>query len=37
LNAAAWIVYDALYADCREAVWRGKPDGTFRRAEKEPL
>lgn len=30
LNAAEWIVYDALYAYCREMVRRGKPDGAFR-------
>src|SRR4051794_19371477 len=29
LNAAEWIVYDALYAYCREMVRRGKPDGAF--------
>ena len=27
INAAEWIVYDALYAYCREMVRRGKPDG----------
>lgn len=30
LNAAEWIVYDALYAYCQEMVRRGKPDGAFR-------
>ena len=30
LNAAEWIVYDALYDYCREMVRRGKPDGAFR-------
>ena len=30
INAAEWIVYDALYAYCREAVRRGKPDGLFK-------
>jgi len=30
INAAQWIVYDALYAYCREMVARGKPDGAFR-------
>ena len=30
LNAAEWIVYDALYAYCQEMVRRGKPDGTFK-------
>ena len=29
VNAAEWIVYDALYAYCREMVRRGKPDGAF--------
>src|SRR5919201_6650262 len=27
INAAEWVVYDALYAYCREMVRRGKPDG----------
>ena len=30
LNAAEWIVYDALYAYCGEMVRRGKPNGDFR-------
>jgi hypothetical protein len=30
LNAAEWIVYDALYAYCQECVQRGKPDGAFK-------
>ena len=30
LNAAEWVVYDALYAYCQEMVRRGKPDGAFR-------
>jgi len=30
INAAEWVVYDALYAYCREMVRRGKPDGAFR-------
>jgi hypothetical protein len=29
LNAAEWIVYDALYEYCREMVKRGKPAGQF--------
>jgi hypothetical protein len=29
LNAAEWIVYDALYAYCKEMVRRGKADGAF--------
>jgi hypothetical protein len=28
--AAEWIVYDALYAYCREMVKRGKGDGAFK-------
>lgn len=30
LNAAEWIVYDALYGYCQEMVRQGKPDGAFR-------
>jgi hypothetical protein len=30
LNAAEWIVYDALYAYCRGCVEQGKPEGSFR-------
>jgi len=29
INAAEWIVYDALYAYAREMVERGKPAGKF--------
>lgn len=29
-NKAEWIVYDALYAYCREMAKRGKPDGAFK-------
>jgi hypothetical protein len=29
LNAAEWIVYDALLAYCREMVRQGKPNGKF--------
>jgi hypothetical protein len=29
LNAAEWIVYDALYAYCRAMVTQGRPDGQF--------
>jgi hypothetical protein len=29
VNAAEWIVYDALYAYCREMVRRGKHNGDF--------
>jgi hypothetical protein len=29
LNAAEWIVYDALYAYCGQMVRRGKPAGQF--------
>jgi len=28
-NAAEWIVYDALYAYCKEMVRQGKPKGDF--------
>lgn len=30
LNAAEWIVYDALYAYCQEMVRQGKPNGKFK-------
>jgi hypothetical protein len=30
INAAEWIVYDALYAYCREMLRRGKPNGEFK-------
>ncbi len=30
INAAEWIVYDALYAYCQEMVKRRKPNGAFR-------
>lgn len=30
INAAEWIVYDALYAYCQEMVRQGKPDGAFK-------
>jgi hypothetical protein len=30
INAAEWIVYDALYAYCQEMVRRGKREGAFR-------
>ncbi len=29
INAAEWIVYDALYAYCQEMIKQGKPDGAF--------
>ncbi len=29
LNAAEWIVYDALYAYCQAMVKQGKPNGQF--------
>jgi hypothetical protein len=29
LNAAEWIVYDALYAYCQQMVKQGKPSGAF--------
>jgi hypothetical protein len=30
LNAAEWIVYDALYAYCQECIGQGKPNGAFK-------
>jgi hypothetical protein len=30
INAAEWIVYDALYAYCQEMIRHDKPDGAFR-------
>lgn len=30
INAAEWIVYDALYAYCQQMVKQGKPDGNFK-------
>jgi hypothetical protein len=30
VNAAEWIVYDALYGYCQEMVKRGKADGAFK-------
>ena len=30
INAAEWIVYDALYAYCQEMVRRSRPEGAFR-------
>ena len=30
INAAEWIVYDALYAYCQEMVRRGKSEGAFK-------
>jgi hypothetical protein len=30
LNAAEWIVYDALYAYCQEMIRQGKPNGAFK-------
>ena len=30
INAAEWIVYDALYAYCQEMVRRGRMDGAFK-------
>jgi hypothetical protein len=29
INAAEWIVYDALYAYCQEMVRQGRPNGAF--------
>lgn len=30
VNAAEWIVYEALYAYCQEMIRQGKPNGAFR-------
>lgn len=30
INAAEWIIYDALYAYCQEAIKQGRPDGMFK-------
>ena len=30
VNAAEWIVYDALHAYCQEMIKRGKPEGEFK-------
>ena len=30
INAAEWIIYDALYAYCQEMIRRGKYDGAFK-------
>lgn len=30
INAAEWIVYDALYAYCQEMIRQGKLDGAFK-------
>jgi hypothetical protein len=30
INAAEWIVYDALYAYCQTMLAQGKPNGAFR-------
>lgn len=29
INTAEWIVYDALYAYCKEMIRRGKPHGAY--------
>ncbi len=29
INAAEWIVYEALYAYCKEMIARGRPNGQF--------
>ena len=29
INAAEWIVYEALYAYCQEMIRRGRPEGAF--------
>ncbi len=30
INAAEWMVYDALYAYCEEAIRRNRPNGLFK-------
>lgn len=30
INAAEWIVYDALYAYCQEMIRQGRPNGAFK-------
>jgi hypothetical protein len=30
INAAEWIVYDALYAYCQAMIQQGKPNGAFK-------
>jgi hypothetical protein len=30
INAAEWIVYDALYAYCKEMIRKGKHHGAFK-------
>jgi hypothetical protein len=30
INAAEWVVYDALYAYCQEMIRQGKPNGMFK-------
>lgn len=30
INAAEWIVYDALFAYCKSMVQQGKPEGAFK-------
>jgi hypothetical protein len=30
INAAEWIVYDALYAECQDMIRQGKPNGMFK-------
>jgi hypothetical protein len=30
INAAEWIVYEALYAYCQESIRQGKPEGMFK-------
>jgi hypothetical protein len=36
INSAEWIVYDALYAYCREMIRRGKRNGAFRNSVSRP-
>jgi hypothetical protein len=32
INQAEWIVYDALYAYCRQCLGKGLPEGEYRKA-----
>lgn len=34
INYAAWIVYDALFAYCRQMVEAGMPEGRFKATDK---
>ncbi len=36
LNAAEWIIYDALYAYCQEMIRQGRPNGAFKADPSQP-